>query len=176
MFLHIGLDLTCYTTVSHRQLYFSILFDFLITLCFNNCCYLQIRYLCLQSGASLGDGVRRMLRKIGLNSLWKNYSYKGRKGKRAFQPLLITDVIIREFTMLLSKTFLSPGLQKVHCNINVVTNYRFIVIDQIWRLAFESYMSYAVIPTAISTVVYWHCSQLVTVGHTFKKLFLRLKC
>ncbi|XP_057187008.1 uncharacterized protein LOC130552627 [Triplophysa rosa] len=54
-----------------------------------------IRYLCLQSGASLGDGIRRMLRKIGHNALWANYSYKGRKEKRPFQPLLINDVIIR---------------------------------------------------------------------------------
>ncbi|KAI7792506.1 hypothetical protein IRJ41_015741, partial [Triplophysa rosa] len=55
----------------------------------------EIRYLCLQSGASLGDGIRRMLRKIGHNALWANYSYKGRKEKRPFQPLLINDVIIR---------------------------------------------------------------------------------
>ncbi|KAK7160634.1 hypothetical protein R3I93_008326 [Phoxinus phoxinus] len=54
-----------------------------------------IRYLCLQSAGSLGDGIRRMLKKIGDNSLWAEYSYKGRKGKRAFQHLLINDVIIR---------------------------------------------------------------------------------
>ncbi|KAK7160642.1 hypothetical protein R3I93_008333 [Phoxinus phoxinus] len=55
----------------------------------------MIRYLCLQSGGTLGDGVRRMLKKIGDNSLWKHYSYRGRKGKRKFQQLLINDVIIR---------------------------------------------------------------------------------
>ncbi|KAG1955488.1 hypothetical protein F2P79_008545 [Pimephales promelas] len=54
-----------------------------------------IRYLCLQSAGSLGDGIRRMLKKIGENSLWAEYSYKGRKGKRAFQQLLINDAIIR---------------------------------------------------------------------------------
>ncbi|RXN15279.1 hypothetical protein ROHU_028199 [Labeo rohita] len=36
-----------------------------------------------------------MLSKIGENSLWAKYSYKGRKGKRPFQHLLINDVIIR---------------------------------------------------------------------------------
>ncbi|XP_048879709.1 uncharacterized protein LOC125748000 isoform X5 [Brienomyrus brachyistius] len=55
----------------------------------------MMAYLCLQGGSSLGDGVRRMLKKIGDNSLWALYSYKGRKGKRAFQQLPINDVIIR---------------------------------------------------------------------------------
>ncbi len=55
-----------------------------------------MRYLCLQRGGSLGDGIRRMLHKIGENSLWAEYSYKGRKGKRPFQKLLINDVIIRK--------------------------------------------------------------------------------
>ncbi|XP_039538197.1 uncharacterized protein LOC120486323 isoform X3 [Pimephales promelas] len=55
----------------------------------------MIRYLCLQSGGTLGDGIRRMLKKIGDNSLWTHYSYKGRKGKLKFQQLLINDVIIR---------------------------------------------------------------------------------
>ncbi|XP_073715772.1 uncharacterized protein [Misgurnus anguillicaudatus] len=55
----------------------------------------MIRYLCLQSGGSLGNGIRRMLKKIGENSLWGLYSYKGRKGKLKFQDLLINDVIIR---------------------------------------------------------------------------------
>ncbi|KAF4099185.1 hypothetical protein G5714_019311 [Onychostoma macrolepis] len=55
----------------------------------------KIRYLCLRSGGSLGDGIRRMLKKIGDNSLWEYYSYKGRKGKLKFQQLLINDVIIR---------------------------------------------------------------------------------
>nr|XP_023691691.1 uncharacterized protein LOC111856181 isoform X2 [Paramormyrops kingsleyae] len=55
----------------------------------------MMAYLCLQGGGSLGDGIRRMLKKIGDNSLWALYSYKGRKGKRAFQQLTINDVIIR---------------------------------------------------------------------------------
>ncbi len=44
----------------------------------------------------MGDGIRRMLHKIGENSLWAEYSYKGRKGKRPFQKLLINDVLIRK--------------------------------------------------------------------------------
>ncbi|RXN05159.1 hypothetical protein ROHU_012756 [Labeo rohita] len=55
----------------------------------------KILYLCLLSGGSLGNSIRRMLSKIGENSLWAKYSYKGRKGKRPFQHLLINDVIIR---------------------------------------------------------------------------------
>jgi len=41
-----------------------------------------------------------MLKKIGDNSLWTHYSYKGRKGKLKFQQLLINDVIIRTFQNL----------------------------------------------------------------------------
>ncbi|XP_076857404.1 uncharacterized protein LOC143511712 [Brachyhypopomus gauderio] len=55
----------------------------------------MIRYLSLQGGGSLGDAVRRMLRKIGSNSLWTEYSFKGRKGKLSFEGLPINDVIIR---------------------------------------------------------------------------------
>ncbi|XP_058612230.1 uncharacterized protein LOC131527264 isoform X2 [Onychostoma macrolepis] len=44
-----------------------------------------MRYLCLQRGGNLGDGIRRMLHKIGENSLWAEYSYKGRKGKDHFR-------------------------------------------------------------------------------------------
>ncbi|KAI7814292.1 hypothetical protein IRJ41_011959 [Triplophysa rosa] len=51
-------------------------------------------------GGSLGDGIRRMLKKIGDNSLWGRYSYKGRKGKLKFQQLIINDVIIRKFQHL----------------------------------------------------------------------------
>jgi len=48
----------------------------------------------------LGDGIRRMLKKIGDNSLWTHYSYIRRKGKLKFQQLLINDVIIRKFQNL----------------------------------------------------------------------------
>lgn len=48
----------------------------------------------------MGEGIRRMLKKIGDNSLWGYYSYKGRKGKLKFQQLLINDVIIRKFQNL----------------------------------------------------------------------------
>ncbi|KAI7811044.1 hypothetical protein IRJ41_009704 [Triplophysa rosa] len=53
-----------------------------------------VHFLCLQGGGSLGDGIRRMLKKIGANSLWGRYSYKGRKGKLKFQQLIINDAII----------------------------------------------------------------------------------
>lgn len=48
----------------------------------------------------MGEGIRRMLKKIGDNSLWGYYSYKGRKGELKFQQLLINDVIIRKFQNL----------------------------------------------------------------------------
>ncbi|KAI7789442.1 hypothetical protein IRJ41_003764 [Triplophysa rosa] len=55
----------------------------------------KVHFQCLQGGSSLGDGIRRMLKKIGDNSLWGRYSYKGLNGKLKFQQLIINDVIIR---------------------------------------------------------------------------------
>ncbi|CAM4598100.1 unnamed protein product [Leuciscus chuanchicus] len=78
-----------------------------------------IQYLCLQSAGSLGDGIRRMLKKIGVNSLWAEYSYKGRKSKRAFQHLLINDVIIRAC----SKTYPHHKTQSVEEMIAVTLKH-----------------------------------------------------
>ncbi|XP_073672075.1 uncharacterized protein [Paramisgurnus dabryanus] len=39
-----------------------------------------VDYLSLLGGKSPGDSVRRIMRKIGTNALWANYSLKGRKG------------------------------------------------------------------------------------------------
>ncbi|XP_051953918.1 uncharacterized protein LOC127623570 [Xyrauchen texanus] len=78
-----------------------------------------IRYLCLQSAGSLGDGIRRMLKKIGENSLWAEYSYKGRKGTRAFQQLLINDAIIRACT----KVYLHHKTQSVEDMIAVTLKH-----------------------------------------------------
>ena len=39
-----------------------------------------------------------MLRKIGTNSLWRTYSFKGRKGKSCFQTLPICSVVISKYT------------------------------------------------------------------------------
>ncbi|XP_051507133.1 uncharacterized protein LOC127413752 [Myxocyprinus asiaticus] len=76
----------------------------------------MIRYLCLQSGGSLG-GIRSMLKKIGDSSLWGWYSYKGRKGKLKFQHLLINDVIIHKFKNLPLMT------NNVSVSIPKISNY-----------------------------------------------------
>jgi len=73
----------------------------------------------------LGDGIRRMLKKIGENSLWAEYSYKGRKGKRAFQQLLINDAIIRKFKTLLKRSCLQDC--KMH-KLNVIDSFSLIEI------------------------------------------------
>ncbi|XP_048008781.1 uncharacterized protein LOC125243274 [Megalobrama amblycephala] len=53
-----------------------------------------VQYLSLLGGKTPGDSVRRMMRKLGTNALWANYSLKGRKGKRNFQDLdLYTSII-----------------------------------------------------------------------------------
>ncbi|XP_073671169.1 uncharacterized protein [Paramisgurnus dabryanus] len=54
-----------------------------------------VDYLSLLGGKSPGDSVRRIMRKIGTNALWANYSLKGRKGKRNFQDLAIYPIIIQ---------------------------------------------------------------------------------
>ncbi|KAF4097098.1 hypothetical protein G5714_023067 [Onychostoma macrolepis] len=54
-----------------------------------------VDYLSPLGGKSPGDSVRRIMRKIGTNALWANYSLKGRKGKINFQDLAIYPIIIR---------------------------------------------------------------------------------
>ncbi|XP_067309280.1 uncharacterized protein [Pseudorasbora parva] len=54
-----------------------------------------VDYLSLLGGKTPGDSVRRMMREIGTNGLWANYSLKGRKGKRNFQDLAIYPIIIQ---------------------------------------------------------------------------------
>ncbi|XP_064107049.1 uncharacterized protein LOC135216035 [Macrobrachium nipponense] len=52
-------------------------------------------YLSSLGGHSLGDTVRRIIKKLGSNSVWSSYSLKGRKGKLAFTDLPICKVVIR---------------------------------------------------------------------------------
>jgi len=46
--------------------------------------FFQGELLSSMGGSSLGDTVRRMLRKIGTPTLWSQYNLKGRKGKLPF--------------------------------------------------------------------------------------------
>ncbi|CAL8332219.1 unnamed protein product [Arctogadus glacialis] len=79
----------------------------------------MIRHLSLLGGSNVGDGVRRMLKKIGTNELWKGFSLKGRKGKRPFHSLLIYDVVIRAC----SRTFPNVDCQKVEEAIAVTLKH-----------------------------------------------------
>ncbi|CAL8382698.1 unnamed protein product [Gadus morhua 'NCC'] len=73
----------------------------------------------LKRKCNVGDGVRRMLKKIGTNELWKGFSLKGRKGKRPFHSLLIYDVVIRAC----SRTFPNVDCQKVEEAIAVTLKH-----------------------------------------------------
>ncbi|XP_062336309.1 uncharacterized protein LOC134035324 [Osmerus eperlanus] len=79
----------------------------------------MIRYLSLLGGNNIGDGVRRILKKIGTNELRKGFSLKGRKGKRPFNHLLIFDVVIRAC----SRSFPSVDCQKVEEAIAVTLKH-----------------------------------------------------
>ncbi|CAL8265023.1 unnamed protein product [Gadus morhua 'NCC'] len=79
----------------------------------------MIRHLSLLEASNVGDGVRRMLKKIGTNELWKGFSLKGRKGKRPFHSLLIYDVVIRAR----SRTFPNVDCQKVEEAIAVTLKH-----------------------------------------------------
>ncbi|XP_034557600.1 uncharacterized protein LOC117825766 isoform X2 [Notolabrus celidotus] len=63
-----------------------------------------VDYLSLLGGTTPGDSVRRIMRRIGTNALWANYSLKGRKGKRKFQDLAIYPVIVKACQKNHSKT------------------------------------------------------------------------
>ncbi|KAJ4927320.1 hypothetical protein JOQ06_015053 [Pogonophryne albipinna] len=53
-----------------------------------------IDYLSLLGGTTPGDTVRRIMRQIGTNGLWANYSLKGRKGKKKCEDLAMYPVIV----------------------------------------------------------------------------------
>lgn len=77
--------------------------------------YFQIDWLSLMGGNTPGESVRRLLRKLGTNALWAQYSLKGRKGKKNFQELEICNVIILELFLscFLFQTFYSKS-QKIN--------------------------------------------------------------
>ncbi|XP_069160272.1 uncharacterized protein [Procambarus clarkii] len=55
----------------------------------------KVQTLSQMGGASCGDTVRRMMRRIGTYGVWSQYSLVGRKRKRVFKTLDICNVIIK---------------------------------------------------------------------------------
>ncbi|KAL3886165.1 hypothetical protein ACJMK2_026174, partial [Sinanodonta woodiana] len=53
-----------------------------------------ICYLSSLGGSNLRDSVRRMMKRLGTKRLWSPYSFIGRKGKKAFQDILLCRVLI----------------------------------------------------------------------------------
>ncbi|KAL1279587.1 hypothetical protein QQF64_026260 [Cirrhinus molitorella] len=54
----------------------------------------MIQYLSLLGGSSIGDAVRRILRKVATNEAWSNYSLKGRKGKLPFMGTSLHYIVL----------------------------------------------------------------------------------
>ncbi|KAL3885573.1 hypothetical protein ACJMK2_025624 [Sinanodonta woodiana] len=54
----------------------------------------MICYLSSLGGSNLRDSVRRMMKRLGTKRLWSPYSFIGRKGKKAFQDILLCRVLI----------------------------------------------------------------------------------
>ncbi|XP_014674913.1 PREDICTED: uncharacterized protein LOC106815016 [Priapulus caudatus] len=52
-------------------------------------------YLTSLGGRNIGDTITRMLRTVGTNALWSNYSMKGKKGKGCFIELSVAILITR---------------------------------------------------------------------------------
>lgn len=63
--------------------------------------YLQTASLATLGGNSLADTVRRIIRKLGTNSLWSHYSLKGRKGKIPLIGLPIVRLVISMYLTVL---------------------------------------------------------------------------
>lgn len=55
---------------------------------------LKVTFLIAVGGEDLGATVRLMLKKIGTNKLWSNYSFKGKKKKQSFQNLAVCGAIV----------------------------------------------------------------------------------
>ncbi|KAL3865045.1 hypothetical protein ACJMK2_006678, partial [Sinanodonta woodiana] len=54
----------------------------------------MIFYLSSLGGSHLKDSGRRMMNRLGTKRLWSLYGFKGRKGKKAFQDILLCRVLI----------------------------------------------------------------------------------
>ncbi|KAI2647367.1 Flavonol 4'-sulfotransferase [Labeo rohita] len=60
------------------------------------------QFLSLVGGSSIGDAVRRILRKVATNEAWSNYSLKGRKGKLPFMGTSLHHIVLSKlFTVSL---------------------------------------------------------------------------
>ncbi|XP_046896215.1 uncharacterized protein LOC124480701 isoform X1 [Hypomesus transpacificus] len=56
---------------------------------------IMTKFLKLMGGSSIGDAVRRILRKVATNETWSNYSLKGRKGKLPFMGTTLYKIVLR---------------------------------------------------------------------------------
>ncbi|XP_062320708.1 uncharacterized protein LOC134022965 [Osmerus eperlanus] len=55
---------------------------------------IMTKFLKLTGGSSIGDAVRRILRKVATNETWSNYSLKGRKGKLPFMGTTLYKIVL----------------------------------------------------------------------------------
>jgi hypothetical protein len=58
----------------------------------------QVNVLAAIGGKELGVAVRKVMRRLGSNGLWSNFSVKGRKGKRALCELRLYHIILSKST------------------------------------------------------------------------------
>ena len=56
----------------------------------------QVCMLTACGGRKVRDTVRKMMRKLGTNGLWSNYSLVGRKGKRSLKEQHIYRLLFSE--------------------------------------------------------------------------------
>ena len=68
---------------------------------FNNVIFqftFQVKALASIGGSDLADGVRAMMRTLGTNSLWENFTLRGTSQKRRFDQLPLCSVVISEYS------------------------------------------------------------------------------
>ena len=58
---------------------------------------LQVQYLGALGGHNLGDAVRRIMARLGSNTIWSLYSLRGRKEKKTFIEHPLCRVIISKY-------------------------------------------------------------------------------
>lgn len=54
-----------------------------------------MNFLAALCGHNCGESVRRIMSKLGTNSLWSSYSLKGKKGKLVFRDLPLCKIVIK---------------------------------------------------------------------------------
>ena len=62
-------------------------------------CHSQLKYYATLGGTGLKAAIRKILHRLGTNSVWSKFSLKGRLNKYSLQELGLAEFIMRELNL-----------------------------------------------------------------------------